>query len=228
VTFQTPGPVRARPDDGADARDGRVIDPVLRRAIESLASQDVLVAHRLISPGDEFALLAEEAETITSRSPEARRASGAARMVARELLARLGHAPCALPKGATGAPRWPEGIVGSLAHDDRVALAAVATRARVELVGIDVEPTEALPPEMLDMVATRRERLRLDDNPFGGRLLFAAKEAVYKAVHPVDTVFLEFHDIDIDLAGRSASVRSGRTLGLRFCVSPRLVVLALA
>ena len=165
---------------------------------------------------------------MAARAGAARRASGAARIVGRSLLARLGHAPVALPRSPSGAPVWPAGITGSFAHDDRVAVAAVGLRRDVPAVGIDVEPAALLPPDMLALVAAPREQLALADDPFGGRLLFAAKEAVYKAVYPLDRVFLEFHDIEVDLAGRRAVVTNGRVVGLRFCLSTHLVVLALA
>ena len=59
-----------------------------------------------------FALLKEEAESMVGSSVEARRASGTARILARDLLARLGFPRCALPKGPTGSPLWPVGITG--------------------------------------------------------------------------------------------------------------------
>ncbi len=200
-------------------------DPVLQQALESLAP-GIALGHRRIAPGDEAALLDEEARSIVSEVVAVRRASGAARLVARDLLARLGHPGCAVPKIASGAPAWPPDVVGSLAHDDRIAVAAVALRRYVEMVGIDVEPAEPLPPDVLDLITTERERLRLSDDPFQGRLLFAAKEAVYKAVYPVDQVFLDYHDIVVDLADRRAIVLNGRVLELRFLAAAHLVVLA--
>jgi 4'-phosphopantetheinyl transferase EntD len=202
-------------------------DPALARALESLAPPGVFVAHRLIAPGDARALLPEEAATIPGQRPEQRRASGAARLIARALLARLGEPPCPLPKSQTGAPLWPHGIVGSLAHDEQIAVAALAHRTDVAALGIDIEPAEPLPADMLDLVATPCERLRIADDPFAARLLFAAKEAAYKAVHPLDGLFREFHDIAVDLSGRTAAVGNGPVLDLRFCRSPRIVVLAL-
>jgi 4'-phosphopantetheinyl transferase EntD len=83
-----------------------------------------------------------------------------------------------------------------------------------------------LPPDLLDVVATPQERLKIADDPFHGRLLFAAKEAVYKAVHPLDQTFLDHHDVEIDLAERKAFVRNGRVVDIRFSVSTHLVVLA--
>lgn len=203
------------------------LDPSLQRAIETLSSPGILVGHRLISPGDELALLAEEERAMASQLVEVRRASGAARIVGRALLARLGHAACAVPRGPAGAPLWPAGIIGSFAHDERVAVAAVAMHRDVAALGIDVEPAEWLPPGMLDMVATAQERRALGDDPYRERLLFAAKEAVYKALYPLDGIFLEFHDIEVDLAARKAVVRNGREVELRYCVAAHVVVLAL-
>jgi 4'-phosphopantetheinyl transferase EntD len=201
-------------------------DPSLQSAIDALSFPGITIGHRLISPGDEHALMPEEAPAFAASVIKVRRASGAARIVARELLARLGHPGCALPRGAAGAPMWPAGIVGSLAHDPRVAIAAVGRSRDVGAIGIDVEPAEVLPAELLDMVATPQERLKLADDPYRGRLLFVAKEAVYKAVYPLDQVFLDHHDVEIDFADRKAVVCNGRVVELRFSISTHLVALA--
>ena len=202
-------------------------DPSLQRALETLSAPGILVGHRLISPGDELALLAEEAHSIASPLIGVRRASGAARIVGRALLARLGHAACAVPRSPSGAPLWPAGVTGSFAHDQHVAVAAVALCRDVAALGIDVEPAALLPPELLDMVVTPQERQRLGDDPYRGRLLFTAKEAVYKAAYPLDRTFLEFHDVEVDLAARKAVVRNGREFELYYCMAAHLVVLAL-
>src|SRR5215467_6546010 len=64
------------------------VDPSLQSAIDALAFPGIAIAHRLISPGDEAALLPEEAPAFAASVVKVRRASGAARIVARELLAR--------------------------------------------------------------------------------------------------------------------------------------------
>src|ERR1700738_2063745 len=46
----------------------------------------------------------------------------------------------------------PRGVIGSLTHDARVAMAAVGRSCDVGAIGIDVEPAEPLPTELLDMV----------------------------------------------------------------------------
>jgi 4'-phosphopantetheinyl transferase EntD len=202
------------------------VDPLLQSAIDALAFPGVLIGHRLISPGDENALLRDEVAAFATSVVKVRRASGAARIVARQLLARLGHPECPIPRAASGAPVWPGDVVGSLAHDARVAIAAVAASRDVGALGIDVEPAECLPSELLDLVATPQERLEIGDDPFQGRLLFAAKEAVYKAVYPLDRMFLEHHDVQINLATRKAVVRNGRIVEIRLSVSAHFVALA--
>ena len=201
-------------------------DDLLQSSIDRLAIPGVLIGHRLISPGDERALMPEEAPAFAASVLKVRQASGAARIVARQLLVGLGYAPCPIPRGPSGAPIWPSGIIGSLAHDSLVAVAAVATTRDVGALGIDVEPAEALPPELLDLVATPRERQKMAEDPYAGRLLFAAKEAAYKAVYPLDQVFLDHHDVDIDFAARRASVCNGRVVELRFCIATHLIVVA--
>ena len=198
----------------------------LAEAIDALAVPGILIAHRLISPGDEHALLPEEEGAFARSVIAVRRASGAARTVARELLTRLGLPQVPLPKSSAGPPIWPAGVAGSLAHDARVAIAAVGMRRDVGAVGIDVEPAEELPADLIDMVATRAERTMIANLRFGGRLLFVAKEAAYKAVYPLDQTFLEHHDIEIDFQAGKATVHGGRSVELRFCVSTHLVALA--
>jgi 4'-phosphopantetheinyl transferase EntD len=201
-------------------------DQELGQALRMLAPPGIIIDHRLISVGDEHALLPEEASAFERSAVRVRRASGAARIVARALLHRLGHEMTALPKSPGGAPIWPKGIRGSLAHDARVAVAAVGTSENLEGVGIDVEPAESLSADLLHLVTTPRERARIESDPYRGRLFFVAKEAVYKAVYPLDYAFLDHHDIEVDLANQQATVRNGRVVKVRFCISTHLVALA--
>jgi 4'-phosphopantetheinyl transferase EntD len=200
------------------------ISAKLQMALEQLAVPGIAIGHRLISPGDEHTLLPEE--TVTSPSAKSRRASGAARVVARELLAGAGLQNCAIPKSSSGAPLWPPQIVGSLAHDSDVAVAAVAPHREFVGIGIDIEPAEALPIELLATIATPLERSALATYVYDGRLLFAAKEAVYKAVAGLDQIFLDHRDVEVDFGERKALVRNGRTVELRFGMSSHLLVLA--
>ena len=213
-------------DTGANQRTPPATDPALAKALSALAMPGIAIGGRAIAPGDEAALLDEESQSLAASTPQALRASGAARLVARELLGRLGLQPAAMPKGPAGAPLWPPGVVGSFAHDEQAAVAALARSRDMRALGIDIEPAAMLPAGMLDLVVTPRERIQLARDPFGGRLHFTVKEAVYKALHPLDGKFLDFHDIELDLAYGMATTSGAQRLHFRSAVSAHIVALA--
>jgi 4'-phosphopantetheinyl transferase EntD len=198
----------------------------LAHAIEAMSIPGILVDHRLITESDELALLPAEMAAFAGSVLKVRRASGAARIVARALLSRIGHVSCAIPKSTAGMPVWPEGIVGSLAHDATVAVAAMAAQRDFQSVGIDIEPAEPLAPDLLDIVATTTERDGIQDDPIRGRLLFSIKEAVYKTVYPLDRTFLDHHDVEVSFVDGTARVRNGRVVRFRHCIAGHIVVLA--
>jgi 4'-phosphopantetheinyl transferase EntD len=200
-------------------------DPALAAALATMALPGIRIGHRVIQGGDEKVLFETEAKTV-SALPDKRRASGAARIVGRALLKELGVAEQPVPRRVSGAPLWPDGVTGSFAHDHLVAVAAVAHTRDVAALGVDVEPAVALPADMLDLVTHPKERLGIDSDPLRGRVLFVVKEAVYKAVHPHDGKFLDYHDIEVDLAAKKAVTRTGHTLNLRYCVSTHVVTVA--
>lgn len=199
---------------------------LLERSIDAMSVPGILVDHRVIADGDEHGLLPEEQAAFETCVTKVRRASGAARIVARHLLGRFGKAQSAIPKSASGMPIWPHGIVGSLAHDAQIAVAALAAQRDFLSIGVDIEPAALLEPDLFDMVATKSERQMVQHDLGLGRLLFAIKEAVYKAVYPLDGVFLDHHDVEVSLPSGNASVRQGRTVSFRYCIAGHIVALA--
>jgi 4'-phosphopantetheinyl transferase EntD len=198
----------------------------VQAALEAIAPSGVVVGCRAIAEGDENALLLDEAQAWRTFALPSRRASGAARSVARDLLAQFGHPNCSLPKSPGGAPVWPHGVVGSLAHDRAFAVAAIGSRRNLAGLGIDIEPAERLPEDILHIVCTPRERTAVAGDLLAARGLFAAKEAVYKAVNPIDGMFLEHHDVEVDLARHVAVVRGGRSVVVQLTYIPRIVAIA--
>lgn len=194
--------------------------------IEAIAPPGVLVGCRRIEMGDEHALLPEEAAIFARNAAKSRRASGAARLVARDLLGQLGFPISPVLRAPSGAPIWPNGLVGSLAHDAMLAVGAIAREGDLAGVGIDVEDATSLSDDLVDLVATPAECVAIGKDAFLAKLLFVAKEAVYKATCPIDGIFLEHHDIEVDLARGLAIVRGGRRVDLRFIERPRIVAIA--
>ena len=156
-------------------------------------------------------LFPEEEEQVRGAVARRRREYATVRWCAREALRALGQPPAPLPRSAGGAPHWPVGVVGSMTHCDGYRAAAVARACDVRALGIDAEPDEPLPEEVLDLVLGGEDRMGVEGlvaQPVGGaraagggpevswdRLWFSAKEAVYKAWYPATGHWLDFGDV---------------------------------
>ena len=158
------------------------------------------------SAGEDEVNLHPAERALVAGSPAARRRSFAtARACAHDALARLGAQPGPLLAGAGGEPLWPAGFTGSLTHTRDYHAAAVARSADARAIGIDAEPHAPLPPGVLDAVALPAERAmlaRLAEEAPGvhwDRLLFCAKECIYKAWYPIAGRWLDFHDASVEL-----------------------------
>jgi 4'-phosphopantetheinyl transferase EntD len=201
------------------------VDP-LAALIQSLAKPAIHLGHRFIAEGDEEALMPGEADSFSDAAAGVRRRSGAARIIARVLLERLHHRGVPIPKAPSGAPLWPRGIVGSLAHDHAVAVAAVARAGDISCLGIDIEPAEPLPDDLADFISTPAERLRYGKNLLQGRHLFVVKEAVFKAVYPQDGIFLDYKDIEVHFERREARTSYGRRVRVEIAAASHVIALA--
>ena len=136
-------------------------------------------------------LFPEEEQLIAHAVPARRREYAAVRSCARACLGRLGYPRVPILPGPGGAPTWPAGVQGSMTHCTGYAAAAVGLDEQIHAIGIDAEPDAPLPDDVLDLVATPAEHVRLacieptPDSPNWDRLLFSAKEALYKAWFPL-------------------------------------------
>ncbi|WFP63577.1 4'-phosphopantetheinyl transferase superfamily protein [Mesorhizobium sp. WSM4904] len=204
------------------------LESAVAEALNGLALPRLLAGCRRIRDGDAQFLLPAESASIAKREHKARAASGAGRRVVHELLQRLGCADLAVTRGRMGDPVWPPDIVGSIAHDDELAVAVAARTDAVRSVGVDIEPALPLPPDLLPIVITPQDRLG-DLDPLldlAGRILFAAKEATYKASFPLDGRVLGFEDIAVDLETGEAATPSGRRFMVGFTVTSKILALA--
>lgn len=102
-------------------------------------------------------------------------------------------------------PTWPPGFVGSFTHCDGFRAAAVgrSTAATIVGLGIDAEPNEPLPDRVIGRVADSAEQAHVHDLADADptiawdRLLFSAKEAVFKAWHPLLDLWIGFSDAEL-------------------------------
>jgi len=189
-----------------------------------------------------------EEAAVAKAVPKRHKEFATARACARAALAHLGEAPAPIPRGMRGAPQWPGGITGSITHCDGYRAAAVARLSHAASLGIDAEPNEMLPDGVLDLIALAEERDQIagltarKPGICWDRLLFCAKESVYKAWFPLTERWLDFSEahVTIDpvdgtftarllvpgplLAGAPLSVLSGRWLAGHGLLTTAIVV----
>ncbi len=170
--------------------------------IEHILPSNVVVAESRTDPA--AAVLFPEEEALVANSVEKRRREfTTVRHCARQALGQLGLAPAPILSGARGAPTWPTGVVGSMTHCDGYRAAALARAAEVTTLGVDAEPHAPLPDGVLDAIALPAERARTAALTAAhpaicwDRLLFSAKESVYKAWFPLTGRWLDFAEADI-------------------------------
>lgn len=161
-------------------------------------------------PESQAALSAGELEAVRGAVPSRRREFATTRFCARKALAALGR-PSAEPlrPDAAGAPQWPHGVVGSLTHCAGYRAAAVALTpgaaggVGIAGIGIDAEPHRPLTGGLLETVARPEELDRLaaltrwEPQVHWDRLLFSAKESVFKVWYPLARGWLGFEEASV-------------------------------
>jgi 4'-phosphopantetheinyl transferase EntD len=178
-------------------------------------SRESLMIEKILPAGVAFAecftdtqdaMLFPEEEALVARAVEKRRREfTTARACARGALRSLGVPPVPILADERGAPQWPSGIVGSITHCTGYCAAAVAHSRDFLTIGIDAEPNDVLPDGVLDMVSLGRERGRLMDLTATApgicwdRLLFSAKEAIYKAWYLLTRHWLGFEEAEVTI-----------------------------
>jgi 4'-phosphopantetheinyl transferase EntD len=151
------------------------------------------------------AVFAGEEDLVGNAVETRRREFVTARRCARTALARLGFSPAPIRSGPRREPQWPAGVVGSITHCAGYRAAAVARAGAVASIGIDAEPHIALPGEVAHAVTLPAEREllaalgRSDPGVHWGKLLFSAKESVYKAWYPLTGRWLGFEEAQLSI-----------------------------
>jgi 4'-phosphopantetheinyl transferase EntD len=151
--------------------------------------------------GEHPPLWPNEASLLARATPRRRAEFSAGRAAARQAMQMLGLPEHAVPSAPDRAPVWPATLVGSIAHDRQIAVAALARSADCISLGVDLEPALPLDPELVETVCSLTERARLTGSEKNvlARLIFSAKEAVYKAQYPLTRLILDFGRLEVAL-----------------------------
>jgi 4'-phosphopantetheinyl transferase EntD len=170
--------------------------------VANAADEDELLLH-----GSERALMGAMVRTR-------RREFAAGRNVARRALARLGFPPGPLLRHDNDRDiEWPRGSTASISHTTGLcAVACGVVGPALRSLGLDVEQAGPLGADIVTAICRPDELVTLgslappvpSDWP---RLVFAMKEAAYKAWYPVTRRVLDFPEmrISVDAAARSYS-----------------------
>ena len=122
------------------------------------------------------------------------------RLCAERSLQLLGLLSHSVPRGPGGEPIWPQGVAGSITHTELSAHAVVVRRTDGAGIGIDSE--HVVDPKTQQAVAAvccnvieQTAWLQGPDSLVRTTLLFAAKEAFYKAAWRALRRFIDFDEV---------------------------------
>ncbi|WP_146208924.1 4'-phosphopantetheinyl transferase superfamily protein [Azospirillum sp. TSO22-1] len=164
------------------------MEPVLRAVLETFGADGRVVvdACRLegVNPSPDQ-LHPDERPAIRQAVAKRRREFIAGRLLVRRAAERLGRAGVVLPMAADRAPRWPDGLGGSITHCGHWCAVALCRPEDGIAVGIDLEDHPRIDESLVPLFMSARERLLLDTHPHGERALiktvvFSAKEAGFQ------------------------------------------------
>lgn len=167
----------------------------LAAALDAIAPPAVRCGVRLIDVADERSLAPVERSIVAGAVARRRREFASGRALLRQLLG-TDEAVTVL---VSRAPALPPGVVASLAHDDEVVVAAIASSGEVAALGIDVEAVGSVGADIADDV------LRSDERDLDPTLAFVLKEAAYKAWSATGGRILDHHEVRVSVDGHHFS-----------------------
>ncbi len=163
--------------------------------------------------GSEEGLIGTEQAAVARAIPKRRAEFAAGRRAARAALLQAGFPAAEIARDTKRAPIWPEGAIGSITHDNGLALACVANRRSVTHLGLDLAEAVDFPDHLRgEILHTPAE---LAQTGLEARMSFAAKEAVFKAFYPEVGRFFGFGAAEIvpDMAGEAFTILLRQQLG---------------
>lgn len=144
--------------------------------------------------------------------PQRQREFAAGRAAAKDALEQLGVPDTNIPIGPDRSPLWPEGCVGSISHTAGLALAVAARREHLRALGLDLELSRAVTPELWTALFGASEigwiQGRPNDQQAGSAaVIFCAKESFYKLQYPMTGAWVDFHDAEVAVFPDTGSFR---------------------
>lgn len=174
----------------------------LSETVQALFPAGVAAGVARIGEGGEEDLLDEERGALARMVPQRKAEYIAGRLALRRAQRALSLPGFSVPNGPDRSPHWPPAFCGSISHAAGLAVAILSRQSNAaHSLGIDIEEDIALPAELLGIVLCPDERALLarEDTDRLARIVFAAKEAVYKAQYPLSLRLFGFDAVAISL-----------------------------
>lgn len=171
-----------------------IIQSLFSKEVEAVISNEIgLIA----------SLYPEERELIKHAIQKRQGEFAAGRLCAKEGLKRLGIENFPILKDKKGAPIWQEGVRGSISHAQGCCAAVVARVRANESLGLDIEKIDRLGEDLWEYLFVEEElkwlKSQNSNSQKSATLLFAAKEAFYKAQYLLSHAWVGFKDVFIEI-----------------------------
>lgn len=146
-------------------------------------------------------LYKEERELIKHAGSKRQSDFAAGRLCAKRALLRLGVEDFPVLMDRKGAPIWPLGVSGSISHARGCCAAVVARGEEGESLGLDIEEVNRINESIWEYAFGLDEITWIKKQSISAQkwasVIFAAKEAFYKAQYPLTQSWLGFKDVVI-------------------------------
>ncbi|PKM45766.1 MAG: hypothetical protein CVV05_05770 [Gammaproteobacteria bacterium HGW-Gammaproteobacteria-1] len=142
-------------------------------------------------------LCAEEEALVDGASAKRQREFRAGRNAAHEALQQLQAPQQPILWGSRREPVWPSGYLGTISHCHDLCVAACAIKGEIVGMGVDVEPLSPLPEGVERYIHTDMEHSLLEQSGLPQRLIFSAKECLYKCYYPLLTRYFGFQSVSL-------------------------------
>ena len=159
------------------------------------------------TPKQDFQLLSEEqaiAETFCSQKRRSEFTLG--RICAHRALSRFSlESEPILRNPETREPYWPDSVLGSITHSDGYAAVAVGFKNEIKGIGIDMENfSRNVAFNIRRHVCVDSEIKWLESLPIiqanrALRIIFSAKESIFKCLYPSTKRYLNFKDAEVTI-----------------------------
>lgn len=124
------------------------------------------------------------------------------RTAAHQALEKLGLRNAIILKANSGAPVWPKGFCGSIAHSvqskqQAAAVALAASEENYKSIGLDIECLDrVISPKLIKKICNQSE-IALISKTTSALLIFSCKEAIYKCLFPICQQYFGYLDASL-------------------------------